>query len=397
LGNRAIALNKTFNAAATFEVASGIASIGTIRILGTEVYADTGEGVAVRVPLGSARGTVLRYGASLSARVFTAIAAETIEIAVKRSSGSQAVSISSAINTGSSGNVTLRLVGLETTIVYAVRVLGASLARLVSHAVVSGTVLLATVVIGRSACAGALVRRNTGTSVTDKISSHGRRSVVGNAVSIGGARVAATILVTVVVGTANSVGGASSVTDLVNADGLTTKITTADSRRSAISVGETIEANSIGLTVGTLSTSTSLIVNGGARASVNAKSGGLIAVRLRLDFSTIQAGASGRGTVNDTVLARARGLAVVTALSLAAGVVRTHERAHANARSIARSLSSHTRSTRKTSLRAINISTIGRVGDDSGRAGGLAVSTDTVGTAVSSVVGGDTSLGNPLG
>jgi len=64
LGNRAVALNKTFNAAATFEVASGCASIGTIRILGTEVYADTGEGVAVRVLLGGARGTVLRYGTS---------------------------------------------------------------------------------------------------------------------------------------------------------------------------------------------------------------------------------------------------------------------------------------------------------------------------------------------
>jgi len=288
------------------------------------------------------------------------------------------------------------LVRLETTIVYAVGVLGASLASLVSHAVVSSTVLLATVVIGRGACTRALVRRNAGTSVTYKISSHGRRSVVGNAISIGGARVAATILVTVVVGTANSVAGASSVTDLVNADSLTTKVTTTDSRSSAISIGETIEANSVGLTVSTLSTSTSEIVYDSTRASVNAKSGGLIAVRLILDFTSILAGASGRGSVNDTVLARARDLTVVTALSLAAGVVRTRERAHADASSIARSLSSRTGSTRKTSLRAIDVSAIRRVGNDSGRARGLAVSTDTVGTAVSSVVSGDTSLSGLL-
>jgi len=153
LRDGAIGLDVAFDAATTFEVAVRGTGIRAVRVLGTEIDADSGKGIAVRVLLGGGRGTILRYGTSLRAGVFTAIAAETIDIAVKRSSSSQAVRVGSAFNASSSGNVALRLVGRETTIVYAVRVLGASLASLVSHAVVTGTVLFATVVIGRGACA----------------------------------------------------------------------------------------------------------------------------------------------------------------------------------------------------------------------------------------------------
>jgi len=62
--------------------------------------------------------------------------------------------------------------------------------------------------------------------ITLNVSSHGRRTIVGDAVGIGSARSAATILHAVGVSTANGVGSASSDTDVGFADGLTRRLTT---------------------------------------------------------------------------------------------------------------------------------------------------------------------------
>lgn len=300
LFNGAISLGKTLDAATSFELTLRSTRVRAISILGTEIDANTGERIAVGVSLGGARRTVLRNRTSSTRGVDTAISAATIKIAVEGGKTS-AVIVGGTINASSSGNVALGLVRFETTITNAIRVLGTSLASLVSHAVVPSTrVGSATVVIGRGGGRITLERREANTIVTDNISTHRRRSIVGHAIGGGGARSATAVLHAVLVGRAVRIVSERASIDAEFRNSVANSLTVVVSIPSipslAICVCVAIEAKTICHAVSTLSSNTKGIVG----ACANALTRGSFAVRLIRYRTTIRTRASSRTFGNNT-------------------------------------------------------------------------------------------------
>lgn len=212
-----------------------VAGIKTICILGTEVNANTRKRIAVGVWCRGARRTILGT-TSLRGRIVSAISAETITIAVKRSSSAQAIAVGSTVNTSSRRDIALRLVGFETTITNAIRILSASLARLISHTVVTSSRSGTAVIVSRCGGRATHVGRNTNTRIANDISTHGRRSIIANTVSVVSTGSATTIFHAVLVGRTSGVRCTSGNTDVGLANGRATQITTPGSGSGTVSI-----------------------------------------------------------------------------------------------------------------------------------------------------------------
>jgi len=148
LWNGAVRIGITLNAAATVNVTDRIARVGTLVVCCAEVHTELRERIAIRVNVVCVRRSV-KVGTSSSAREGGAGHAATILVAIQNASSRIAVAVCGTVNAGTGGMIAHRLVRLETTIVQAVHICGASLAREISHTVVSFTRCLATIVVGR--------------------------------------------------------------------------------------------------------------------------------------------------------------------------------------------------------------------------------------------------------
>lgn len=145
LGNRAVSIRGTLNTATSLNIAARSTGILTLVISSTEVHAKGGDRVTVGVDVAGSRGTI-KVLASCSSSEESAGLAASILITV--SCGT--VTVGGTVNAGSRCDITHRLVGFETSIVNAVSVRSAGLARLISHTVVTLSIRLATIVIPRS-------------------------------------------------------------------------------------------------------------------------------------------------------------------------------------------------------------------------------------------------------
>lgn len=315
LGNGAVRVGGTFYAATSLDSTTRSTRVGTLVVSGTEVHTELRDGIAVLVDVvGVGRSVEVSAGSSSSEG--SAGRAATVIVTVEDLAGGIAIVVGSAINADTRGNIALRLVGLETTILDAVSVGSASLARSVSHAVVSLAVSSASVVIARSVGRIASERIDAKTIGTangvDGRGSLARRTIVVGAIKAGAAGHATTILhavrsrcraIVVAVASTEAQSGTSV------AKGFSVVVSAPCVTNLAISISSAIEANSVVHAVSTLGSDTVVIVV----AIINTLASGLLTVNLSCLFTTIETRTrttSGGGVGNDAGLARTALLAV---------------------------------------------------------------------------------------
>jgi len=281
----AVTIAVTFDAATSVLVAIRKTVIRALAIVGTVVYTDVGNSIAVRL---SGDFTTIGGTTALSSSI-TSIAT-AIGSAVR--GGARTISIDGT-RTASSVTLATRLVRDMSTIENtAISVGCASFAGTISLAIVSAGVGLAVaVVVG---VGDTSVRIHANSSSANSVGTHGVRAVIGGTVTVGNTRGTTTIFHAILSAVAGTIASTTRVADGVSADSITVVISAPVVVYVAISIISAIEANTVCHAVGTLSTRTLVVV----AARINAKTRGLVAIYLASFLTSVKSSTSG-GSVAD--------------------------------------------------------------------------------------------------
>jgi hypothetical protein len=286
VNKRAVSIGGTFYAATSFQVAVRLTVIQALIISGTEVYANVGKSIAVGLVINF---TTIRVTARFTGG--SASVATTVLTAVR--SGSRAIGIDLARSAGSITLASRLTRGLTTVKNSAVSVGSASLASTIGLAIVSASVLLATIVVLSVGLTD--VGINAPSKGANSVSSHRGRSVIGTAISVASATYTTSIFHAVLRSCAVLVSGTSRCADVSRANSFVSKISSPCVVGTAISIISAVQAKTVGHAVSSLGICALIVVV----ARVDALASSLIAIDLSRVQTTIEGSTSGRGISDD--------------------------------------------------------------------------------------------------